>query len=101
MSLKLTRFSQEVDVESDALAVSYFAIFQKDDGQELRLPISQEASQAIIAFVADKTEKRAEVSEEEKQDATVFGAEEPQPEEEELYEDEEYTPDSEEAVPSL
>jgi len=61
MSLKLTRFSQEVDLESGSLEVAYFAVFQQEEsGRELRLPISQSASQAIIAFVADKPAKEVE-----------------------------------------
>lgn len=113
MSLKLTRFSQECDVESDAMQVSYFAIFQKDDGQELKLPISAEASQAIIAFVADKNEKKAgaasiedelrESSEEEvaveedRQFATTFGGED----DEQAEDPEDDSPESEEQVPSV
>jgi len=110
MSLMLKRFSQECDVESESLAVSYFAIFQKENGQELRLPISAEASQAIIAFVADKSGvKEASVEEElldsteqemadeeDRKNATTFGEDDPQDEPEE-----EYEPESEEQVPSL
>jgi hypothetical protein len=107
MSLTLSRFSQEVDVGSDDMAVAYFAIFKSEDGRELKLPISQEASQTIITFFADKTKVAKPVEgmqydtvvarEDHPREATTFGddeqAEEPQ--------DEEGMYDSEEQVPSL
>jgi len=108
MSITLTRFAQEVDVATGSLAVTYFAIFKSDDGRELKLPISEAASQTLVSFYADKSppiEKAAETweeredqlnslpTEEELQDATEFGNEEAQ------YEDD--APDSEESVPSL
>lgn len=107
MSLTLTRFSQEVDVGSGSLDVTYFALFRSDDGRELKMPISQEASQTIIAFFADKTEKKAEVRDPDEEQvpysadldddiagAAVFGGEEDQEPEDESYQ-------SEEQVPSL
>jgi len=109
MSLTLSRFSQEVDVASGNLDVKFFAVFKADDGRELKLPISPEASQTLIGFFADKAppmEKEAETweereeqlnslpGEEELQDATEFGSEEEQPEDDDV-------PDSEESVPSL
>lgn len=103
MSLKLARFSQEVDVATGNMAVAYFAVFQSDDGRELKLPISQEASQTIISFFADpsapaaKPEAPEEIPEpeapEETEGATTFG-------EEDDYQVEE-PPGSEEEVPSL
>ena len=57
--MKLTRFSQEVDVSSGSLDdVLFFAVFQSDDGRELKLPISKEASEAIIVFIGSKPEKK-------------------------------------------
>lgn len=108
MSITLARFSQEVDVANGSMAVSYFAVFRSSDGRELKLPISQTASQELISFMADKQEKTAGeepqdemLGEEELQNATTFGNDEPQDEgpQEEMYEDE--SPDSEEEVPSV
>lgn len=64
MAVTLARFSQEVDVATGSLDVSYFAIFHSDDGRELKLPITQEASQAIIAFFADKKKQAGSVMDE-------------------------------------
>lgn len=94
MSLKLTRFSQEVDLESGSLEVAYFAVFQQEEsGRELRLPISQSASQAIIAFVADKPAKEVEDTSTE-----LFDSEKAQIDE--YYDEPELQP-YKEAVPSL
>lgn len=105
MALTLSRFSQEVDVISGSLDVSYFAIFKSDDGRELKLPISANASQTIISFFADKKgqppeslDKQSEEVEEEEpssqeieQQATVFGGDDYPLD----------APDSEDQVPSL
>lgn len=111
MAVTLTRFSQEVDVASGSLDVAYFAIFSSDDGRELKLPITPEASQAIIAFFADKKKQASSVmddiradseneliAEEDRQAATTFGGD--VEEEEEQYEEDD-VPDSEESVPSV
>lgn len=106
MSITLARFSQEVDVATGSMAVSYFAVFQSSDGRELKLPISEIASQELITFMADKPEKSAaaptvedeihdemvgeEYSEEDQQYATTF----------EDHQDES-PPESEDEVPSL
>lgn len=114
MAVTLTRFSQEVDVATGSLDVTYFAIFASDDGRELKLPITPEASQAIIAFFADKKQKQAGsvmdevvsstqeemVQEEDLQAATTFGGD---VDDEDLGgpEEDDDVPDSEESVPSL
>lgn len=113
MAVTLARFSQEVDVATGSLDVSYFAIFHSDDGRELKLPITQEASQAIIAFFADKKKQAGSVmdevrsstenefvEEEDRQAVTTFGGDDEVEDEEEPDEDDD-VPDSEEAVPSV
>ena len=113
MSITLARFSQEVDVATGSMAVTYFAVFRSDDGRELKLPISQQASQELITFMADKPKVASSVEdelqqgagdqmvdEEDRQHATTFGDDEPSEERpEEMYEEEQ--PESEEEVPSL
>jgi hypothetical protein len=111
MSITLTRFSQEVDVATGSMDVTYFAVFRAVDGRELKLPISQQASQELISFMADKPAKVSSVaddlrqesvdemvSEEDRQFATTFGDEDPPVDE---YADEDDSPISEEEVPSL
>lgn len=114
MAVTLARFSQEVDVATGSLDVTYFAIFHSDDGRELKLPITQEASQAIIAFFADKKQKQAGsvmdevrsstgnefMEEEDRQAVTTFGGDDEVEDDEEPDEDDD-VPDSEEAVPSV
>lgn len=115
MGLTLTRFGQEVDVATGTLDVAFFAIFQTEDGRELKLPISENASQVLIGFFADAKEKQAEVpaelrlSAEEGLDddrrlATTFSLstpEDPLVEYEEETEETDDAPDSEDDVPTL
>lgn len=116
MSLTLTKFTQEVDIGS-GLDVTYFAVFKAVDGRELRLPITKDASEALIKFMADSSPepedagsimKRASedemVGEEDQQFGSEFGGDFQsgfvEPDEDEAYEDSE-VPESEEEVPSL
>lgn len=117
MAVTLARFSQEVDVATGSLDVTYFAIFHSDDGRELKLPITQEASQAIIAFFADKKKEAGSVmdevradtenelmEEEDRQAVTTFGGDE-EPTDDDNFQDTGTEPaygiDNEEDVPSV
>jgi hypothetical protein len=100
MSLMLTRFSQEVDVGSGSLDVTFFAIFKSEDGREMKMPISEEASRAIIAFFADTPVKETHTAPAPEADATVFESEDHQDESYQTDEGEGLI-DNEEDVPSL
>lgn len=114
MSITLARFSQEVDVATGSMDVTYFAVFRSDDGRELKLPISQAASQELISFMADKPKVASSVQddlrqdsvgqmigEEDQQFATTFGDDDDVQEDHQDEEYEEESPESEEEVPSL
>ena len=108
MKLVLKSFSQEVSLENKN-EVKYFVYFRCDEeDRELKLPVSKETSEALIAFAwdptAEKTASRVDPDENLRAEATEFGGEEI-PEEDptdDVEEDEDDTgPSSEEEVPSL
>lgn len=113
MSLTLTKFTQEVDIGS-GLDVTYFAVFKATDGRELRLPISKDASEALIKFMADSSQEPEDagrllkqasedemVGEEDQQFGSEFGGDFTDGNVEGYEEDESEMPESEEEVPSL
>lgn len=108
MKLTLKSFSQEV-VLANKDEVKYYAHFLREDGKELKLPITKEGSETLIRFTWDRPEpeKTAEAEEPEREeaaDATEFGGDEVPEEEpaEDVQEpEEESLPESEEEVPSL
>jgi hypothetical protein len=116
MNLVLKRFSQDVDLR-DPESVQYFLVFQKDDDDEVRLPVQKETTEALVRILySGGVEKVAEVEGDDRYDenslrkaepedfseATEFGGSEEEeftePKEEESSDD---MPASEDEVPSL
>ena len=94
MNLILKRFSQDVDL-SNPDEVRYFLVFEAPTG-EIRLPVQQETTQELIKLLYAAAPAEPEPEEVEETDATEFGGDSEEEEEEVLE-----GPDSEEAVPSI
>ncbi len=106
MSWILNGFSNDIRIDSRDTSQHYL-VFQKEDGTEVRLPVSEDIQKELIKLIyADKIQApfeppnppRHTLEEDPIAEATEFGGDENTESEEEF---ETESPDSEEEVPSL